>query len=77
MRMFVRHIEKIHHDMIAMVGFTKKMENLINGNAKYVFNLCEEKYPGEHNEQQDNSKNSEAPTNVVPMSASVAADVNG
>lgn len=86
MRMFVRHIEKIHHDMIAMVGFTKKMENLINGNAKYVFNLCEEKYPGEHAEKQ--ADNADAPTqeenpdapvpsNVVPMSASVAADVNG
>ena len=51
MRMFVRHIETIHKRMIAMVGFTKKMETLINGNAKYVFNLCEAKYPDTHREE--------------------------
>ena len=84
MRLFVRNIERIHHNLVAMVGFTKKMENLVNGNAKYIFNLCEEKYPGEHAEQQADGENppmkeenpeAPVPGNVVPMSASVAADV--
>ena len=50
MKLFVRNIEKVHHNMVAMIGFTKKMENLVNSNTKYIFNLCEEKYPGEYAE---------------------------
>lgn len=73
MKMFVRHIEVIHKRMIAMVGFSKKMETLINGNAKYIFNLCEAKYPSGpeegHNDEQ-------GPDNVVPLNPAAATDTN-
>lgn len=73
MRMFIRHIEKIHRNMVGMVGFTKKMEKLINGNAKYIFDLCEERYPGEcHVEESCDTKGNEqevAADNIVSLNA--------
>lgn len=73
MRMFIRHIEKIHRNMVGMVGFTKKMEKLINGNAKYIFDLCEERYPGEcQAEDPCNAKGSEqegTADNIVSLNA--------
>lgn len=44
-RMFIRIIERVFKHTIMMVGFTKKMESLVNGNAKYIYNICEEMYP--------------------------------
>ena len=82
MRMFARFASKIHHDMTAMVGFAMKMDKLARGNAKYISDICMEKYPcgpAEEETPQVVGENPEpsAPANVIPMSASVAADING
>jgi hypothetical protein len=75
MRMFVRRVEKVHKRMIAMVGFTKKMETLINGNAKYVFNLCEAKYPDTLHEEDKKPQEVQEEANtakVVPLTPASA-----
>jgi hypothetical protein len=51
---FVKIAESLHREMSRLIGFGKKMQDLINGNARYIFNMCESKYP-EHADEQDNA----------------------
>lgn len=74
-RMLIRIIEKMFKNVVMTVGFAEKLKKLVHGNVKYIFNLCEEKYPGGHNEQQADGEN--PPMKEENPEAPVPADCVG
>lgn len=67
-RMFIRIIEKSFKNVVMMIGFTEKMKRLVNGNAKYIFDICDEKYP----DQERETEGEEAPANTVQFTPASA-----
>lgn len=69
-RMFVRHILRIFRQIVGMTGFADKMQNLVMGNAKYIVNICNEKYPALDDQATELAPaEEETPGNVVPLHA--------
>ena len=44
-KMFVLKAQKMHKNLVKTIGFCKKMEGLIDGNTKYIFDTCNAMYP--------------------------------
>ena len=44
-KLFVMKAQKLHNYLTKMIGFGKKMETLVNGNVKYIFDTCNTMYP--------------------------------
>lgn len=59
-RMFIRIIERMFKNVVMMVGFTEKLKKLVHGNVKYVFDICNAKYP-----EEDGGQNNAG--NTVPL----------
>lgn len=66
-KMFMHHIQEIHKCIITMMGFSKKMETLIDNNIKYSFNLCNSKYSDYSTNNKTNNESENIVSTVAPV----------